>query len=144
MFTVTETIDVDRPVGEVFDFVTDGANRPRWDASVIEERLTSPPPVGVGSTVHTRMRAMGREVDFHWRVTEYEPGRRMSVASTSGIMATSSDLRFADANGVTRVTARIDGDPTGMMRFAEPMIAESVRTTLATSLARAKALLEQS
>jgi uncharacterized membrane protein len=141
MFTVTESVRIDRPVTEVFDFFTEG--RAQWDESVISEQLTSPPPVGIGSTMHTRMRAVGREVDFDWRVTAYEPGARMAVTSTSGIMATSSDLQFADANGATVVAVRIDAEPTGIMRLAEPMIADSIRTTLSTSLARAKRMLEQ-
>jgi len=142
MFTVTESVTIDRPVTEVFDFFTEG--RARWDESVISEELTSPPPVGVGSTLHTRMRAVGREVDFDWRVTAYEPGARMTVTSTSGIMATSSDLQFADANGATVVAVRIDAEPTGIMRLAEPMIADSIRSTLSTSLTRAKRMLEGS
>lgn len=142
MFTVTESVTIDRPVTEVFDFFTEG--RARWDESVISEELTSPPPVGVGSTLHTRMRAVGREVDFDWRVTAYEPGARMAVTSTSGIMATSSDLQFADANGSTVVAVRIDAEPTGIMRLAEPMIADSIRSTLSTSLTRAKRMLEGS
>jgi len=142
MFTVTESVTIDRPVTEVFDFFTEG--RARWDESVISEELTSPPPVGVGSTLHTRMRAVGREVDFDWRVTAYDPGARMAVTSTSGIMATSSDLQFADANGATVVAVRIDAEPTGIMRLAEPMIADSIRSTLSTSLARAKRMLESS
>lgn len=142
MFTVTESVTIDRPVTEVFDFFTEG--RVRWDESVISEELTSPPPVGVGSTLHTRMRAVGREVDFDWRVTAYEPGARMAVTSTSGIMATSSDLQFADANGATVVAVRIDAEPTGIMRLAEPMIADSIRSTLSTSLTRAKRMLEGS
>ncbi|MCK6079542.1 SRPBCC family protein [Microbacterium sp. EYE_5] len=141
MFTVTESVRIDRRVDEVFDFFTEG--RARWDESVISEELTSPPPVGVGSTLHTRMRAMGREVDFDWRVTAYETGSRMAVTSTSGIMATSSDLQFADAGGGTLVAVRIDAEPTGMMRLAEPMIAESIRSTLASSLGRAKRMLEE-
>ncbi|WP_060916356.1 SRPBCC family protein [Microbacterium oleivorans] len=142
MFTVIESVTIDRPVTEVFDFFTEG--RARWDESVISEELTSPPPVGVGSTLHTRMRAVGREVDFDWRVTAYDLGARMAVTSTSGIMATTSDLQFADANGATVVAVRIDAEPTGIMRLAEPMIADSIRSTLSTSLARAKRMLESS
>ncbi len=85
-----------------------------------------------------------REVDFDWRVTAYDPGARMAVTSTSGIMATSSDLQFADANGATVVAVRIDAEPTGIMRLAEPMIADSIRSTLSTSLTRAKRMLEGS
>lgn len=141
MFTVAESVTIDRPVDEVFAFVTEG--RARWDESVISEELTSPPPVGVGSTLHTRMRAVGREFAFDWRVTGYEPGTRMAITSTSGVMATSSELTFADANGATLVRVRIGAEPTGVMRLAQAMIAGEVRSTLTASLAKAKRVLEQ-
>ncbi|MFI8632968.1 SRPBCC family protein [Microbacterium sp. NPDC077663] len=140
MFTVAESVTIDRPVAEVFDFFTEG--RARWDESVISEEVTSPPPVGVGSTLHTRMRAVGREFSFDWRVTAYEPGERMAITSTSGIMPTSSELRFADANGATLVTVRIEGEPTGVMRLAQGMVAGEVRSTLTSSLQKAKRILE--
>ncbi|MDT3316213.1 SRPBCC family protein [Microbacterium sp. KSW4-11] len=141
MFTVAESVTIDRSVDEVFAFFTEG--RAQWDESVVSEELTSPPPVGVGSTLHTRMRAVGREFSFEWRVTAYEPGSRMAVTSTSGIMPTSSELMFADANGATLVKVRIEAEPTGMMRLAQGMIAGEVRSTLETSLAKAKRILEQ-
>lgn len=58
MFTSSVQILISRPVDEVFAFVGDVRNRPRWDDSVETEELTSPEPIGVGSTVRTRLRSM--------------------------------------------------------------------------------------
>jgi hypothetical protein len=143
MFTVTESVSIDRSPQEVFDFFTDGRNRPRWDETVIFERLTSPEPVGVGSTIHTRMRTMGRESDFDWRVTEFIRPTRMAIVSTAGMLPTSLMFVFSAAADGCQASATIDGRPAGMLRIVEPMIAESVRSTLATGLQRAKALLEE-
>lgn len=143
MFTVTETVSIARPLQEVFDFLTDGRNRPQWDTTVISEELTSVGPVGVGSTIHTRMRAVGREVDFDWRVTRFDPPARMGVVSTEGLMPTSLLLEFAAVGAGCDVSATIEAEPEGLMRLVEPMIAGAVRSTLATGLARAKALLEE-
>lgn len=142
MFTVTESVTIDRPVDEVFDFLTDGGNRPKWDASVVSEELTSAGPLGVGSTLHTRQRAMGQEVDFTWRVTRFERPAGMTVVSTSGPLPTTLVFEFAPNGERSAVRATIEGSPTGMMRLAEPLISDMVRTTLATGLARAQALLE--
>lgn len=142
MFTVTETVSIDRSVQEVFDFLSDPGNRSRWDATVISEELTSPDPVGVGSTIHTRMRAFTREVDFDWRVTQFDAPNRMAVVSTEGLMATSLTFAFAAVGGGCVVTATIEGEPDGLMRMVEPLIAGGVRATLAEGLERAKALLE--
>lgn len=142
MFTVTESVTVARPPEDVFAFFIDGENRPRWDSTVVFERLTSPGPVGVGSTIHTRMRTMGRESDFEWRVTEFTQPTRMAIVSTAGLFPTSLLFSFAERGGGCHASATIDGSPTGMLRLAEPMIVESVRSTLATGLQRARALLE--
>jgi len=142
MFTVTETIGIARDRAAVFAYLADGRNRPEWDTSVISEELTSPPPIGRGSTLHTRMRVMGREVDFDWRVVEFDAPSRIALESTAGMLPASFVLEFVSNGRSTHVTAGVEGHPTGMLRLAEPLIAESVRSTLSTGLARAGALLE--
>ena len=143
MFTVTESVSIARSPEDVFDFFTDGRNRPRWDSTVIFDRLTSPEPVGVGSTIHSRMRTMGGESDFHWRVTEFDRPTRMAMVSTAGMLPTSVLFEFSAADEGCRARATIDARPTGMMRIVEPMIRESVRSTLATGLLRAKEILRK-
>lgn len=142
MFTVTEAVSIARSPQEVFDFLTDVRNHPQWDTMVISEELTSPEPVGVGSTIHSRLQAMGQEVDFDWRVTQFDPPTRMTIVSTAGPLPTSLNFEFAADGAACDVLATIEGSPTGMMQIVEPVIAEAVRTTLAAGLARAKALLE--
>jgi hypothetical protein len=89
------------------------------------------------------MRMMGREVDFDWRVVEFEPPLRMAIVSTAGLLSTSLTMEFSTRGSLCHVRATIDGRPTGMLRIVEPMIAETVRSTLADGLARARALLEE-
>jgi hypothetical protein len=73
MFTSKVGVLISRPLDEVFGFVSDVRNRPRWDESVDSEELTSPEPIGVGSTVRTRLRSMGREYQYTWEVVDHEP-----------------------------------------------------------------------
>ena len=142
MFTVIETVSIARSAQEVFDFLTDVRNRPQWDAAVISEELTSPAPIGVGSTIHTRMRAVGREVEFDWRVTQFDRPGRMVVVSVAGLMPTTLMLEFTPIGGGCDVSATIEGNPEGLMQLVEPMIAGAVRSSLGAGLGRAKALLE--
>jgi hypothetical protein len=71
MFTSSVAMVIARPVDEVFAFVSDARNRPSWDDSVQSEELTSPEPIGVGSTVRTRMRSMGRDYEIDWEIVEH-------------------------------------------------------------------------
>ncbi|MGC5223223.1 SRPBCC family protein [Micromonospora sp. DT81.3] len=142
MFAVTERVSIARSPEDAFAFFADGRNRPRWDAAVISERLTSAGPVAVGSTIHTRMRAMGREVDYDWRITEFDPPTRMAIRSTAGILPMSSLLVFDAIPDGCSVTATIEGAAHGMLGLVEPIIAGEVRSTLTAGLARAKFILE--
>ncbi|AZC14475.1 MULTISPECIES: SRPBCC family protein [unclassified Microbacterium] len=142
MFTVTEVVVIARSRSDVFAYLTDAGRRPEWDETVISETLTSAAPVGVGSTIHSRMRVMGREVEFDWRVTEFVPPGRMAIVSTRGTFPTSLLFDLADHAAGTRVSATIDGEPSGMLRLVEPMIEDTIRSTLATGLGRVVRILE--
>lgn len=142
MITVVESVQIDHPADGVFAFIAEPSNRARWDATVISEELTSAPPIGVGSTLRSQLSALGREVEFHWRVTAFEPPRTMAFVSTEGPMETSLLLELAASGSLTLLTATIEAAPSGMMRLFEPVIGEGVRNNLATGLERMKALLE--
>ena len=84
MFTSRVEVLIARPLDEVFEFVADVRNRPSWDDSVDREELTSPEPIGVGSTVRTELRSMGKDYVYTWEIVEHSPPERMRVESTSG------------------------------------------------------------
>jgi polyketide cyclase/dehydrase/lipid transport protein len=73
VFTRQVAILISRPPDEVFASVADARNRPLWDDSVDSEELTSPEPIGVGTTVRTRFRSMGKDYEYTWRIVEHEP-----------------------------------------------------------------------
>ncbi len=141
MFAITEAVTINRSPEDVFAYFSDGRHRPEWDTTVVSEELTSPPPVGVGSTIRTRMSVLSRRMDFEWRVSRFDPPLRMATDSIEGPMPTSVEFAFTAVEGGCRVRAAIEGHPAGMMRLAEPLIAESVRSTLAAALERARLLL---
>ena len=85
---------------------------------------------------------MGREVEFDWRVTQFDPPSRMAVASTAGLMSTSLTFDVTAVGAGCDVSATIEAEPEGMMQLVEPLIAQGVRSTLAAGLARATTLLE--
>ncbi len=142
MFTMVERVEIARDAASVFAFLTDPARRAEWDRSVVSEELLTPPPVKIGSAIRTRMTVMGREIEFDWRVTAFDPPTTMAATSTSGTMPTRLRFDVADTDAGCRVTATIEASPSGMLRIVEPIVAESARSTLAAGLARAKALLE--
>lgn len=142
MFTRNVTVTIARPLDEVFEFVADARNRPRWDESVDSEELTSPEPIRVGTTVRTRMRSMGREYEYTWEIVEHEPPNRMTVESTSGPFPTTLAFRFSGQDAATSVEASVTCRPSGLLRLFQPLIARTTQKNLDRGYARLKLLLE--
>lgn len=141
MFTSRVEVLISRPLDEVFAFVSDVRNRPQWD-SVDSEELTSPEPIQVGTTVRTRLRSMGRDYQYTWKIVEHEPPTRMKVESTSGPFPTTLAFQFAGQDSGTRVEASVTGRPTGVMRLLQPLIARTTQQNLDRGYGCLKRLLE--
>jgi carbon monoxide dehydrogenase subunit G len=143
VFTKTVSVQIARPLDEVFAFVADARNRPLWDDSVESEELTSPEPIGVGSTVRTRLRSMGREYVLTWEIVEHEPPVRQTIESTSGPFPTKLAYQLsAHDGGGTVVAFSVTGRPRGMLRLFEPVLARSTQKNLDRGFPRLKRFLE--
>ncbi len=142
MFTRRASVRISRPIEDVFAFVEDARNRPRWDDSVESEELTSPEPIGPGTTVRTTLRSMGREYVYTWETLEHEPPRRMTIESTSGPFPTTLAYELRPLEGATQVDFSVTGRPGGPLRLLQPLIARNTQQNLDRSFARLKQVLE--
>ena len=131
-----------RAVDEVFAFVSDARNRPSWDDSVDSEELTSAEPIGVGSTVRTRMRSMGRDYEIGWEIVEHEPPTRQRIESTSGPFSTTLVYDLTGNSDETSLRFSVTGRPTGPLRLMQPLIARATQRNLDNGFARLKEMLE--
>ena len=144
MVDVTTSIEIDRPAEDVFAFVSDFTNNPRWQRGQRSCTWTSPPPLRVGSTYDQHARFLGRDVVNSFRVVEHDPGRRVRFTSASGsfpltITRTVEPLGAARA----RFSEHVSGEPGGFFRLAEPVLRPLVRSAIRRDFPRLKALLEE-
>jgi hypothetical protein len=109
MFTRRVSAVISRPVQDVFAFVEDARNRPRWDDSVDSEELTPPEPIGVRTTVRRSLRSMGREYVYTWEDVEHRPPSRMTIESTSGPFPTTLSYELSERQGATAVDFSCQG-----------------------------------
>ena len=143
MFTRSVAVVISRPRDEVFAFLADARNRPQWDESVDSEELTSPEPIGVGTTVRTKLRSMGRDYEYTWEVVEHHPPHRMRIESRSGPFPTTLTYALSDAAGDTYVEFSVAGRPGGLLRLLQPLIAHNTQKNLDRGFERLKQLLER-
>jgi uncharacterized membrane protein len=137
------SVVIRRPLAEVFEHVADPRLDPAWNEAIVAARLTSPEPIGSGTTFEYQTEFLGRRLTLAAVITDHQPGRRACVRTMAG------PLRLAGCRVVeavddehTRLTVTLETGATGLLRLAEGMAAEPARRQLVASLGRLKAVLE--
>ena len=136
------TVTINRPVGEVFDFILDGANNAKWRPAVIDVRLTTQPPLGLGTAYAQGLKGPGgRRIEGDYEIVEFRPKELIKFQVTAGPARPWGLYRFAGTGGSTQVTFILDFQPKGLARLIEPMINQTMKAEVAT-LSNLKAYLE--
>tara|TARA_R110001599_G_scaffold353688_1_gene595353 strand:+ start:34756 stop:36192 length:1437 start_codon:yes stop_codon:yes gene_type:complete len=100
IITLDETIVVDRPLTEVFAYVSEFSRIEEWDPGVARgTRLTDGAP-GVGSEFRIDMKA---GFSLHYSIVEFEPERRMLMMVDSKVFTAREEIRFKASEKGTRV-----------------------------------------
>ena len=101
------TVVVDRPIEEVFAFLADGTNDPKFSPRVLEISKTTDGPAGVGTVYASTVKDAGMKTKREFKLTEFEAPTKIRWAEQSKNLITASeggyDLEPA-GDGATRVT----------------------------------------
>jgi len=133
------TIRIDRPIEEVFAFLSDFENIPKWNYYVLEVRQLSENPIGTGTTYHQVRKT--DEQDFH--ITEFEANRTVAV-KTLPQSSPSFERRFTlyEEGNTTRIRDEWKLD-TGRPVVLEKLAGGRVKSAVAENLAKLQELLEE-
>ncbi len=142
MIKVENSVVINRPVDEVFEFVSNIENLPQWAGPVLEAKQTSDGPVGVGATQTQVAQFLGRKIETSHEVTEYEPNKKLSTKTTSGPLPMEVSYILEPAAGGTKVTLGGDIDAGGFFKLAEPIVGRMLNRQTASDAANLKELLE--
>ncbi|HET8977660.1 MAG TPA: SRPBCC family protein [Solirubrobacteraceae bacterium] len=120
--TVDGEIIIRRPVEEVFDFVADERNEPRYNPRMLRAEQTSPGPVGVGTRFDTELKTMGRTMPMAVEFTGVDRPRRLASVTRSSMMVTEGELTFEPIAAGTRMRWSWEVRPRGAMRVMVPWV----------------------
>jgi uncharacterized protein YndB with AHSA1/START domain len=100
------TVVIDRPIEQVFDFLADGENDPKFSPRVLEIAKTTDGPPGVGTVYASTVKDAGMKTDREFRLTEFErPTRiRWSEVSKNLVVATEGGYDLAAAGDGAQLT----------------------------------------
>ena len=139
MLEFENTIRIDRPVDEVFAYLSDFENIPKWNYYVLEVRQLSESPIGVGTTYHQ----VRKTDEQNFRITEFEPNHTVAV-TTLPRSSPSFERRFTlyEEGNTTRIRDEWKLD-TGRSAILERLAGGRVKSAVAENLAKLKGLLEE-
>ena len=142
MVRIQASVTVNRPLEEVFRFMTNHQNALQWQSGLLEARVTND-VVGVGKTWVDVMQVLGRRIEIASELTEFEPLRVVGFKSTSGPIPLEGRYAFEPDGAGTKVAFTLQGEAGGFFKLAEPIVARSTQRQWETNLANLKDLLEQ-
>lgn len=122
MANIAGTIFIDRPPGEVFDFVADERHEPEYNPQMVRvEKLTSG-PVGEGTTYRAWMRSGMRTEGMLIETIRFDPPTILSSLTTLRTMTIRGTLKFSPEGEGTRMSWSWQLEPKGLLRMLRPVV----------------------
>lgn len=134
---------IDRPIKDVFGFVTNPANMLKWNSAVVSLEQITPGALGVGTKFKSVGEMMGRRIEGEMQITAYEPDTKCGFQVNAGPMQVNLTLSFKTVGTGTKVNLNAQGNPGGLFKLAEGVLAGQVKSMMEGNLSRLKSVLEK-
>jgi uncharacterized protein YndB with AHSA1/START domain len=137
--------EIKRPVAEVFAYVTDPAKLATWQTNTVSAVAEDGAPVHVG----TRFREVhlgpgGRQLSSLVEVSELVPDRVFALRTIEGPLPVDARISVEPTEGGTRLRFNVKGEPTGPLRFLQPVMRMALKRQFREHCATLKRVMEQS
>ena len=142
MATFENTVMIRRPTAEVFGFLADFENVPRWNYAIVETHKVSQGPVGVG-TIYQQVRSVPSRSEERFEVTAYNPPRRLEIRGQLGPFPSRLSYALDIVPEGTRVTNSVELEFRGPGHLLGRVAVPRVRGAVAANLQKLQELLEQ-
>ena len=141
------TVSIDRPIDDVFAFVADAENMPRWVDNLGETRLESGDGTAVGDRYASSYTYGGSTHDMTFEVTAYEPPTRVGLRGRGGPFDFDATVTLEATDGGTLVTNSVVDDserplPGVLMTVLGPVFRRFLARQLRGELDQLRTVLE--
>jgi ligand-binding SRPBCC domain-containing protein len=142
VITVKTDVRIERPLEEVFAYVSEPLNFPRWNSAVEVVRETLAREGGVGSTyVMERELPTGRAIN-RLDVVASEAPREFAIRASAGPTPFLYRYRFVSENGETIVRLDADVELPGASAFLPQLARRAIKSGVDDNFATLKRILE--
>ena|SRR5678815_5080083 len=134
---------IDKPVKDVFAFVTNPNNMSKWNSAVVSMQQITPGAVGVGTKFKNVGEMLGRRIEGEMQVVAFEPDTKYGFQMNAGPMQVNVILTFKTVGTGTKINLNAQGNPAGVFKLAEGVMQGRVKSMMEENLARLKSVLEK-
>jgi uncharacterized protein YndB with AHSA1/START domain len=130
-----------RPASEVFGFIADGLNGPKWRTGILDIAHIS--GSGVGATYKQGVKGPGgRRIDADYRVTTYEPNSRLAFEAIAGPVRPTGEYVLEEVEGGTRLAFALHAEVGGIKKMLMGRAVQKTMDAEVEATERLKSLLE--
>lgn len=136
------TVTVQKPVDEVFAYLSDFTTTTEWDPGTVSTVRTSGNGA-VGTEYHNTSTFAGRQTQLTYVVVVLVPNERISLRGENKTVVADDTMTFREVNGATEVTYTANFSFKGITRFMAPLmrpaftkLGNEAETGMAAALAR--------
>ena len=135
------TIHLNRPVDQVFAFLTDTGNLSMWQSNLIKMEALTEGPLRPGSRFREVRRLGRRETEIQAEITAFEHNKRVETKTMTKPQVTVS-YSLDRENGGTRLRYKFVLLTSGIVRLFEPLIESLIKKQRESDFETLKRILE--
>ena len=139
---VNTNIHINRPPADLFSFISNFTNNPKWQGGMVEAWYTTDPPLRTGSTWSQVVRFLGRRIESTFEVIEYQPGRLIKATTIKSLFPITVTRIVEPENDGSRMTAIVEGDVPGLFKLAEPLLTKQIKKRVERDFQNLQRILE--
>ena len=144
MFRMSETVSINRPAGEVFEFVADLSNFPLWRANLASSTVVSNQVTGLGARCDEEIQMGPRKIPATCQITSFSAGQTFSFQAVSPGLVYDGRLDVESEADGSSLTLAGEVRLTGLLRLLQPVIHKRMQAGVKKEVAAVKAHMEGS
>lgn len=142
MINLNISTTINRPVRQVFDFMSTPENDFQWQYGTLASARISEGVTDIGTAFRSIGHLMGRRVESTFQVTEFEPNKKYGFKSLSGPLLLHTSYTFEIDKGSTRIDISTQVNTINFFQVDQGVLKQKMKKQLKENLALLKDLLE--
>ena len=135
------SLTINRSAADIFNYLLDGANNPRWRPGVLDIRHDTASPAGLGAVYKQGLKGPGGRIDGDYKITQLQPNQLIEFQVTTGPARPTGTYKLEPAGSGTKVSFVLDFQPKGLAKLMDGMIGKTMQSEVG-NLLNLKTILE--